>query len=145
MVSIEESKCIVCGHNGDVDVCLWLPVDASGRLAERESARYCYRYVFGHRNCIRAKARRNRRRRSYRQFRMVVYARDNWRCVSCGATEDLTLDHIVPKSKGGPHTPENLQTMCRPCNNKKGNTYELFDVRKNSQEVVDRELRALYH
>ncbi|MVT28523.1 HNH endonuclease [Acidovorax citrulli] len=48
----------------------------------------------------------------------------NWeqeyRCVSCGGFKDLTCDHIHPESKGGPTTLDNLQTMCRPCNSKKG-------------------------
>jgi 5-methylcytosine-specific restriction endonuclease McrA len=33
----------------------------------------------------------------------------------------MTIDHIIPKSKGGPHQLDNLQTLCFPCNLKKGN------------------------
>ena len=54
--------------------------------------------------------------------RTAVYERDLYRCVTCGTHLDLTLDHIVPWSKGGPDTVENLQTMCRPCNSSKGVT-----------------------
>ncbi len=47
-----------------------------------------------------------------------IYARDGYACVCCGATDDLTLDHIHPVSKGGRNDDANLQTMCR--NAKKG-------------------------
>ena len=50
-----------------------------------------------------------------------VFERDAYRCVTCSDHIDLCCDHIVPESKGGPTTFENLQTMCRPCNSKKGN------------------------
>lgn len=40
----------------------------------------------------------------------------------------MTRDHIIPKSKGGPNTIENLQTMCGPCNWKKGNKLEAPDI-----------------
>lgn len=49
-----------------------------------------------------------------------VFERDAYRCVTCGSHIDLTCDHVVPESKGGPTTFENLQTMCRPCNCRKG-------------------------
>lgn len=39
----------------------------------------------------------------------------------------FTKDHIVPKSKGGKDTLENYQTMCEPCNKRKGNKYDLSD------------------
>jgi 5-methylcytosine-specific restriction endonuclease McrA len=39
----------------------------------------------------------------------------------CGATTDLTTDHVRPASKGGQATPQNVQTHCRPCNSRKGN------------------------
>jgi hypothetical protein len=49
-----------------------------------------------------------------------VFERDGYRCVTCSGWIDLTCDHVVPESKGGPTTLENLQTMCRPCNTRKG-------------------------
>jgi hypothetical protein len=52
--------------------------------------------------------------------RLAVYARDGYACVECGCGDDLTLDHIRPYSLGGPDTEDNLQTMCRPCNSRKG-------------------------
>lgn len=51
--------------------------------------------------------------------RTEVYERDLYRCVQCGTHLKLTLDHIVPWSKGGTDTPDNLQTLCQPCNSRK--------------------------
>jgi hypothetical protein len=55
-----------------------------------------------------------------KNLRVQVFHRDGFKCVKCGSTEDLTLDHIYPKSKGGKRTFENLQTMCKACNFEKG-------------------------
>jgi len=52
--------------------------------------------------------------------RAHVFDRDQRACRRCGATEDLTLDHIHPWSIGGTDTPDNLQVLCRPCNSSKG-------------------------
>lgn len=54
------------------------------------------------------------------KVRLAIYERDGWRCVSCGSGDDLTLDHIHPWILGGSDEPANLQTMCRPCNCRKG-------------------------
>lgn len=55
--------------------------------------------------------------------RKNVMKRDNYRCVYCGSTSNLTIDHVVPKSKGGKTSWENLVTACNPCNNKKDNKF----------------------
>lgn len=55
--------------------------------------------------------------------RLKVIIRDNFRCAYCGikpGTGKLTLDHVLPKSKGGKDVPENLVASCFSCNNKKG-------------------------
>lgn len=62
----------------------------------------------------------NYRARIPKKRRQRVYARDGHRCVKCGRTDRLTLDHIVPISKGGTNAEVNLQTMCEPCNGRKG-------------------------
>jgi len=51
-----------------------------------------------------------------------VMVRDNFTCAYCGKTEQrLTIDHIIPKSKGGKSTFENCVASCKPCNNRKNN------------------------
>jgi 5-methylcytosine-specific restriction endonuclease McrA len=53
--------------------------------------------------------------------RREVFLRDNYTCQYCGVqTRDLTLDHVMPKSRGGLHTWENLVSACRVCNHRKG-------------------------
>lgn len=54
------------------------------------------------------------------ETRIAVYERDGNKCSTCGTTENLSLDHIHPWSLGGPDTIDNLQTLCRGCNSKKG-------------------------
>ena len=51
--------------------------------------------------------------------RRGVFARDNYQCQYCGNTNDLTLDHVVPKRLGGDGSWENLVTCCKRCNAKK--------------------------
>ncbi len=50
--------------------------------------------------------------------RRAVFARDGHRCQYCGATAD-SIDHVVPRSRGGEHTWENVVAACRPCNSRK--------------------------
>ncbi len=54
--------------------------------------------------------------------RRALFARDGWRCMYCGTTSGrLTLDHVVPRSRGGDSVWENVVTSCAPCNMRKGN------------------------
>lgn len=51
----------------------------------------------------------------------LVAVRDKHRCAYCGSVSDkLTIDHVVPKSRGGKTNFENCVAACYPCNNKKG-------------------------
>lgn len=54
------------------------------------------------------------------ELRQRVFMRDGWRCKGCGSRYGLEVDHIHPESKGGTLAEDNLQTLCRPCNARKG-------------------------
>ena len=60
------------------------------------------------------------KRRRVRVNRHRILKRDNYSCVYCGSKKNLTVDHIQPKSKGGPNTWQNLVTCCGTCNRQKG-------------------------
>lgn len=51
----------------------------------------------------------------------TIWRRDGGRCVYCGSTENLQIDHIIPFSKGGATCIENLQILCQRCNSQKSN------------------------
>ncbi len=51
--------------------------------------------------------------------RREVLKRDNHSCQYCGSNKRLTLDHVIPVSKGGGHKWDNVVTACEPCNQRK--------------------------
>jgi 5-methylcytosine-specific restriction endonuclease McrA len=56
-----------------------------------------------------------------RLTRREIFIRDHYSCQYCGMkTRDLTLDHVVPRHRGGKHTWDNLVSACRTCNHRKG-------------------------
>lgn len=59
--------------------------------------------------------------RNIRVNRTRIYKRDNHQCVYCDSKKQLTLDHVIPKSRGGTNDWTNLVTCCFKCNLKKGN------------------------
>jgi 5-methylcytosine-specific restriction endonuclease McrA len=64
-----------------------------------------------------------RHKNEVRFSRRNVYARDGWRCQFCAvrfAPHELTMDHVLPRSKGGRTVWENIATSCRKCNGRKG-------------------------
>jgi 5-methylcytosine-specific restriction endonuclease McrA len=50
--------------------------------------------------------------------RRAVFARDGHRCQYCGASAE-NIDHVIPRSRGGPHAWDNVVAACRPCNSRK--------------------------
>lgn len=65
------------------------------------------------------------------KMRQEIYARDYHACLKCGATEEITIDHIIPVAKGGSNDRDNLQTLCRSCNSHKRTRvedYRIMDV-----------------
>ena len=54
--------------------------------------------------------------------RKAVLARDSWTCQYCGSTKPgLTVDHVIPRSRGGKSVWENIVASCASCNRRKGN------------------------
>lgn len=60
-----------------------------------------------------------RRERIPDDVRAFVWARDDGRCVRCGAEDDLQFDHVIPVAKGGGNAPANVQLLCGACNRAK--------------------------
>lgn len=61
--------------------------------------------------------------RMYRPNRRNIFVRDNYTCAYClsqPGVENLSIDHIIPKSRGGKETWANLITACKDCNCRKG-------------------------
>lgn len=59
------------------------------------------------------------------KMRFSIYERDGYRCCKCGISDryaNLEIDHIIPISKGGKSTYDNLQTLCHKCNVEKGDS-----------------------
>lgn len=54
--------------------------------------------------------------------KLLVWQRDQGRCVKCGSNVELQFDHVIPVSLGGASTPENLQILCGTCNRAKSNS-----------------------
>lgn len=74
------------------------------------------------------------------ELRAAVYARDGYRCVYCGSEQNLQCDHVIPVSKQGPTTFENLATACQPCNARKRDRDRKYlerskDVHPNSPDI----------
>ena len=94
-----------------VAVGLWEVADGGYRFVPDDSL---YRVVSDQADldALRAAARR--------KHGAAVRERDSHKCVYCDAVEDLTLDHVVPLSRGGSNEVGNLVTACRTCNSSKG-------------------------
>lgn len=64
-----------------------------------------------------------KRREQSSMKRLRIFMRDKYRCQYCGekkGVKELTLDHILPRSRGGDNSPINVVTACMTCNNRKG-------------------------
>ena len=64
-----------------------------------------------------------------------IYRRDNYECVYCGSSyaKLLTLDHVIPQSKGGKNAWDNLVTACRSCNGEKAD----LTLEEYGKEIVE--------
>lgn len=76
-----------------------------------------------------------------RTQRQRIMERDGFACRHCGSEDALCIDHILPVSRGGDSSDENLQVLCAACNTRKGN--KIGGEEKNSrQRRVDVEASA---
>lgn len=65
-----------------------------------------------------------------RQLREEVLEKYGRKCVVCGSTEKLQIDHIIPVDAGGATALDNLQVLCQPCNGSKSANGEISEKRK---------------
>ena len=78
--------------------------------------------------------------RSTSLSRRAVFARDNHKCGYCGAPAD-SIDHVMPRSRGGKNVWENVIAACRPCNlHKRDRTPEEAGMRLSHRPHAPREL-----
>lgn len=77
--------------------------------------------------------------------RREIFIRDNYTCQYCGTrTKDLTLDHVIPRQKGGTHSWENLVSACKVCNHRKGSR-TLQDSRMRLLRLPRQPKATTYH
>ena len=57
-------------------------------------------------------------------LRTFVFTRDSYMCRKCRRDGELVVDHIVSWRNGGTHHPDNLQTLCKPCNDRKARYHD---------------------
>ena len=119
-----EMECLDCGHKYMANGCdVWLrkcPLCQPTSRKKRKSTITNTEFV---NNQV-----RTRSRIISSALRYKVLKRDNFKCCACGASPakdpsvELHIDHIVPWSKGGGTTLDNLQTLCSLCNIGKGDS-----------------------
>jgi 5-methylcytosine-specific restriction endonuclease McrA len=102
---------------------LVLIIGGKAEILEEEAAREVRTpsHIYSMPSVIRLHSLVKRPRPVVKLTRREIFLRDNYTCQYCGVqTRDLTIDHVVPKSRGGTHTWENLVSACRACNHRKG-------------------------
>jgi hypothetical protein len=79
--------------------------------------------------------------------RLSILSRDNWRCVFCDGDLTVlraTLDHLLPRSRGGTNDARNLAAACGPCNRRKGDkTLAEFGREELAAVIASRPLRLV--
>lgn len=108
-----EMECLYCGHKYFANGCdVWL-----------RKCPKCQQMISGNKSVKTMGVQTQRTSRVISdKLRYQVFKRDNFKCCVCGASPakdpsvELHIDHIVPWSKGGETTMDNLQTLCSKCN-----------------------------
>ena len=94
--------CIGCGEPGPAPRCQTCQAEVDRRTNQRRGGAHARGYT-----------------RTW-QKRAAKVTRAQPACAVCGATTDVSVDHVVPKVAGGTDHVANLQTLCRRCNSSKG-------------------------
>lgn len=68
-----------------------------------------------------------------RTQRARILERDDYTCQSCGSKDHPCIDHIIPVSRGGDSSDDNLQVLCLPCNTKKGNKLDSTSTQRRPE------------
>lgn len=115
--------------------------DAARYLAERDRRR-AYAISYSHEKPHVGQAARNRRKAWKREAGVFVVSGEDWRrlcvryrgcCAYCGERAPLTMDHVIPLSRGGRHAIGNLIPACLPCNASKSASYLIVWKRKRQR------------
>lgn len=69
-----------------------------------------------------------------------IFKRDGGKCQYCGTSKELTIDHVVPRSKGGKSTWTNLVTACKKCNSRKSD----FALEKVGMKLIKAPIKPSY-
>lgn len=69
-------------------------------------------------------------RNNYKHWYSGLVSQYSERCMHCGSTENLVIDHVIPVAKGGKSELENLQLLCAVCNSAKGKL--IYDCRPDT-------------
>ncbi|MEM0938574.1 MAG: HNH endonuclease [Bacteroidota bacterium] len=69
-----------------------------------------------------------------------IFRRDGGKCQYCGTNKELTLDHVIPRSKGGKSTWTNLVTACKKCNSIKGD----YSLEKVGMKLYQQPIKPTY-
>jgi len=110
------------------------PLPSSEQLSENDLEKRCS--IFGHLCPVffvnepftETKSLRRIGRYIPRHVMLKVVRRDNYRCQMCGKPlrdDEIEFDHIIPLSKGGSSEEHNIRVVCRECNRKKSNNFNL--------------------
>jgi 5-methylcytosine-specific restriction endonuclease McrA len=73
-------------------------------------------------------AKSNKREPLSQEVKMLVWKRDEGKCVECGSKRKLEFDHIIPFSKGGSNTARNIQILCEKCNRSKSDNLKVLSA-----------------
>lgn len=69
--------------------------------------------------------------------RAIVYCRDRWACVTCNATEEITIDHIKALALGGTNALHNLQVLCLECHIAKPDSHSPHLLARHLANLID--------